>query len=317
MKSGFTWRRGVEEDSEEPSDLEQDQAAKTNPRPPKKQRTADGLSGSATQPGSAKGGNGAVAAFCLRCVRRMSNGTFGENPSLKQPCGGPPPCPACGQKKGSDNVIGDHPDANSTLISLLSDMHAAQEAYVESLKAAWEDDITLDLEGPVAPVSDKVCVDLGTEEGREADAWVTKAESQDLRASASKVCQPILPHARSAYQLTPSTKARKAAMDFATRWMRYHNASRDVRSSASVFAELQGSYADYVTRFKSACLANDQLLHDKTMREAAKHFRSVKGAQRSRDGCQARLDEASTALQKLIRPALPQGSIPGPSYASA
>ncbi|KAL6822564.1 hypothetical protein J3E69DRAFT_367257 [Trichoderma sp. SZMC 28015] len=231
MKSGFTWRRGVEEDSEEPSDLEQDQAAKANPRPPKKQRTADGLSGSATQPGSAKGGNGAAAAFCLRCVRYMSNRTFGENPSLKRPYGGPPPYPACGQKKGSDNVIEDH--------------------------------ITLNLEGPVAPVSGK-------------------AKCQNLRASASK-----------------------------------HNTSRDIRSSSNVFTKLQGSYADYVTQFKSACLANNQLLHDKTIREAAKHFRSVKGAQRSRDLCQARLNEASTALQKLIRPALPQGSIPGPSYTSA
>ncbi|KAK4060181.1 uncharacterized protein Triagg1_10879 [Trichoderma aggressivum f. europaeum] len=260
-----TTKRELREDSAEPIDLERDRAVGTKPSAPKKQRTSNGPSGIAIQPDSVDGENGAAAGFCLMCVKRMSQGIFdGENLSLKKPVDGPALCPACVNKMPWKSLI---------------------EAYVKSSKATWEEHIILGLGSPDAPVSDKVCVDLGTEEGREVGVWAIGAESQDLRASASK--------------------ARKAAIDFATQCVRWHNATADLRAAASVFAELQGSYADYVTRFKSACLANDQLLHDKTMREAATHFRSVKMAQMSRDRCQALLNEISMALRTLIRPAIP------------
>ncbi|KAL6822563.1 hypothetical protein J3E69DRAFT_367256 [Trichoderma sp. SZMC 28015] len=113
------------------------------------------------------------------------------------------------------------------------------------------------------------------------------------------------PHAKSAYQLTSNTKARKAAIDFATQCIRWYTARGDIRKAASVFTQLQGSYADYMTQFKSACSANNQLLHDKTIRKAATHFRSIKIAQISRNRYQARLDDISIALQTLIRPSIP------------
>lgn len=148
-------------------------------------------------------------------------------------------------------------------------------------------------------------------EGGEVDAWATGAEGQNLRASASKAPRHEKPRWISPPGGCAGTPREK----------------RYARLQTSIFAQLQGSYAEHVKRFKSACLANDQVstagsrhsyrpritksrhmyqqsLHDKTMREAVTHFRPVKMAQMSHDRYQARLDKVSTALQNLIRPAL-------------